>query len=151
MKTAQTLKKKVFAVDATITNDSTASATITFTETGTIYAVKWVGDVWHKNEVGGVQQYIVSLQHHRGGVGPSALRTLSLSGQQTMSMLMIDSGIVRSDTIDHLVSHTDEKYRWRRKVDEGMTVVLMMENHNLQGTTGSIGVTGYLEVWVRVR
>ena len=148
---SQLFKKRTVQLNTNVGSGASANQSITVRETGTVYAVKVTGSIWHDNVAGGVNRVWLSLQHRRSGAGIVALASANVADVDTVSMLLIRHGIVRADLIDQSVIHIDEKYRWRRKVDENSALTVVMENSTTQGTATSSIFSILVEVWIRVR
>ncbi len=148
---SQIFKKRWLNVNTFVGSGANAQSQFTMRETGTIYAVRISGSVWHSNTAGGVNRWWASLQHIKGNSATTKLFAASDVNIESTDFLLLGHGIVRADLIDESVVRIEEKYRWRRKVDESETIVLLMENSTTQGTSADTAFSLAIEMWVRVR
>ena len=147
----QIFKKRFLQINSFVGSGGSATNNIIFRETGTIYAVKLVGSIWHDNVAGGVNRVWLSVQHRRAGSGVVLLFSAPAVDVETAELLLAKHGIVRADLIDHSTLDIDEKFRFRRKVDESSVLSLVAESSTTQGTATSSAFSIDLECWLRVR
>ena len=125
--------------------------TLTFRETGTVYAVKIDAKAQHiGGAVGDIQncELYCFVQRSGGGTPDLSLDPVveTLNGFFMGSLLAADGdNTVGSPTM------LRDKFRYRRKVDENMELRIAARNAAIAGTGRSVAVFGNVEVIIRVR
>ena len=148
---AQIFKKRFLQINAGVATGSSNTANIVIRETGTVYAVRISGSIFHSNTAGGVNRVWVTLQKRASGSGIIALFSAAAVNIESGDILLLKHGVVRADITTGSVLNVDEKFRYRRKVDENTVLSVVSENSTTQGTSADSIFSLDIEVWIRVR